>query len=907
MPDQEPPGPSPDRPRLPIERGFPIERVNAVAEKESRAKQHYRPIYTMHKWWARRPGCLFRAILLYALLDGETTAADVDVYEPGRDRSEDPDGPTAADLVERIDAVSADDPEPLWEFFPMDVRIHGKSVLDPFAGGGTSLVEASRFGVESRGVDLNPVAWFVTKKELEAGRTDVDDLEAAFERVKADVADEVRRYYRTPCPNAEASEAHRAGAESTVADDHRADVMYCFWVKELDCISCGHTVSLFPDYRVAAGRYEHDGEYNVFCPACESVVLVDDWQSRGECAECGNRWTPAHGPVTRGGHYTCPKCGQQSAIADVAAEGDGYDRRLYGLEYYCPTCDEAGRPRGDVKGYKSAGPADRALFRRAAREWERADELTEYVPDHPIPSGWKTSASEFDGSAPGAGDIAPHGLTEWTDMYNERQLLCLARLLRAITTVDDRNAREYLLLAFTEALNFNSMMVPYQAARNHTNHLFKSNSFDPPQKSSEGNPWGTEYGIGRFRSTFDMVTRAVEYAGAPTERYVDGGETVETPPFDRPIGADADVCQGDARDVDSDCAYDAVVTDPPYYDNVLYEELSDYYYVWQRIALADEYECFEPEATPRAESVVANPAQGKTAADFEADLREAFDAIRDALKADGVLAFTYHHSDAASWGELLTALCGAGFEVTATYPINSDARKFIEGEAAAFDVVIVARPATRHRPVPWNSLRRRIARTARETRAELEEHRDLTRGDVGVIEMGACFHAYSEHHGEVRRAGRPMSAKAVVDEIYGIVRGGDRGAQDVYLDLLEEGEPTYDDWTEHLERSDASGERMRERRLVRVDGDDLVLCGWDDEERRAHVRNEVDGPGDPADLDRAHCLRARYERGGAVADYRERWADDGFRALCEGLADATGDDAYLRMLGVDEVPDFGER
>src|SRR6056297_3651718 len=74
------------RPDLPIERGFPIERVNEIAEKESRAKQYYRPIYTMHKWWARRPGCLFRAISMYSLLDENTTAEDVEVYEPGENQ-----------------------------------------------------------------------------------------------------------------------------------------------------------------------------------------------------------------------------------------------------------------------------------------------------------------------------------------------------------------------------------------------------------------------------------------------------------------------------------------------------------------------------------------------------------------------------------------------------------------------------------------------------------------------------------------------------------------------------------------------------------------------------------------------------------------------------------------------------
>lgn len=147
---------------LPIERGFPIERVNEIAQKESRAKMHYWPIYTMHKWWARRLGCVFRTICLYALLDDPN---QIEVHEPvNQDNATIADGSMAYNLPELIEGVSLSDPESLWELYPKDVRVGEKKILDPFAGGGTSLVEASRFDVESVGYDLNPVAWFVTKK-----------------------------------------------------------------------------------------------------------------------------------------------------------------------------------------------------------------------------------------------------------------------------------------------------------------------------------------------------------------------------------------------------------------------------------------------------------------------------------------------------------------------------------------------------------------------------------------------------------------------------------------------------------------------------------------------------------------------------------------------------------------------
>ena len=106
------------RTELPIERGFPIERVNEIAEKEGRAKMYYRPIYTMHKWWARRLGCVFRAISLYTLLDDPEK---VSVFEPGHEGStlasygDDADGDSDIDVASLLERVDMTDPESLWE------------------------------------------------------------------------------------------------------------------------------------------------------------------------------------------------------------------------------------------------------------------------------------------------------------------------------------------------------------------------------------------------------------------------------------------------------------------------------------------------------------------------------------------------------------------------------------------------------------------------------------------------------------------------------------------------------------------------------------------------------------------------------------------------------------------------
>ena len=491
------------RTELPIERGFPIERVNEIAEKEGRAKMYYRPIYTMHKWWARRLGCVFRAISLYTLLDDPEK---VSVFEPGHEGDtlasygDDADGESDFDIVSLLERVNMTDPGSLWDLYPKDVRVEDKKILDPFMGGGTSLVEASRFGAEVVGNDLNPVAWFVTKKELEAGQTDVEELEEAFEQIKEDVADEITQYYKTECPNCDG--------------EHDADVMYNFWVKELDCVSCGHTVPLFKDYRVAKGRYENDDKYSVLCPDCGSVTLVDDWQSERFCNDCGHGFVPKEGNVSRG-KYNCPDCGQKYAVTDAIQEQGGFDTQLYALEYYCSMCDENGRDRSTVKGYKGVEKSDIERFREAEEEWGNREDLQDYAPIHQIREGAKTAASSVDGP-----DVFEHGYETWDDLYNARQLLCLSKLLKKIEDIDDQNIREYLLLTVSDSLMFQNTFTIYNLQANKIEGIFRSNSFGAQMDYVENNIWGTKYGRGTFSTSFDKTLRGIEYSDAPTERYV---------------------------------------------------------------------------------------------------------------------------------------------------------------------------------------------------------------------------------------------------------------------------------------------------------------------------------------------------------------------------------------------------
>ena len=134
-----------------IEHTLPIENLNPIALSEGNAKS---PVYQIHKWWARRLGSVFRMITLSVFAHAEESEAVV------------------------------------WQKFCDGADLGGAIVLDPFMGGGTTIAEALRLGCKTIGVDINPVAWFVTKKEVEP--VDLDALDAAFSRIEATAGERIK-------------------------------------------------------------------------------------------------------------------------------------------------------------------------------------------------------------------------------------------------------------------------------------------------------------------------------------------------------------------------------------------------------------------------------------------------------------------------------------------------------------------------------------------------------------------------------------------------------------------------------------------------------------------------------------------------------------------------------------------
>ncbi len=269
------------RPKLPgagggaLESRFDAAFTTELALREKQIQQSYRPVIGVHKWFARRPGTVFRALML---------------AEFGGDR-------------------------PLREAFWEGHALSGL-IADPFMGGGTPVYEANRLGFSVIGCDINPMAHWIVRQSLTPLDLDAFAREAA--RVIADVERELGGLYRTRCESCR----------------KLADVKYFLWVKVVECPGCGEANDLFPGYRVAeAVRHP---KHVLACSACGALSeyhTPPTKEAPGACPSCD---APVHveGNVHRR-RVRCRKCVHEFALSDRDSPPD---HRMWAIEYRCGTC-----------------------------------------------------------------------------------------------------------------------------------------------------------------------------------------------------------------------------------------------------------------------------------------------------------------------------------------------------------------------------------------------------------------------------------------------------------------------------------------------------------------------------------------------------------------------------------------
>ena len=646
-----------------LERDFPNVQVSIAAQAESWRKEVHRPASHTHKWWAQRLGTVFRSVLVAA-------------YSKDSD-----------EVLHRLND---------------GLDLQGIRALDPFAGSGTTLVEAQKLGASCTGVDINPVAGLVQRQALRNWNEDV------LIRMMAEV--EV---------------ACRSEIDALHIDRHGDPVLYYFWVAQAHCPVCADPIDLFSDYVFARHAYPRRHPWaRAICPDCNAVEQVNlNQESLGHCSNGHPLDIPA--PVKRDA-VTC-RNSHVSRIID-ALEGRRPEYRMYAKLTW----------RDNQKHYESIDQFDVDLYRRSAQLLQAHQDRI-VVPDGSLDDGYNTRQA------------IRWGFNSWDKFFNARQLYCLGLLGASVRDLDDSPEREALCTLFSGTLEFNNLFCSYKGeGTGAVRHMFSNHVLKPERTPLEAHPWGTPKSSGSFSTLFrSRILRAHKYKLAPHDIVVSNDTATRrtgiSRPLDSSIGWEAIV--GDASSLaHNNETFDIIVTDPPYFNNVHYSELADFFHAWlKQIKPHREYEA--NLCTTRSDLEVQNT----DVTLFGDALARVFKEGARVLKREGMMVFSFHHGTTEAWRAVTRALIDSGFSVTSIQPVKAEMSTSSTKSGARhpnnLDSLVVCRSAedlasgTRYLATTPHQ----AARLAEERLASLSRHGiNVGLGDVRSVVSGSVL-ALSTH------------------------------------------------------------------------------------------------------------------------------------------------------------------
>lgn len=660
-----------------IEKNFDVPFVSDLALHEKQIQQNYRPIIAVHKWFARRPGTLFRGLLLSEFAEGSLKA----------------------------------------NFYTAH-NLKGLNIADPFMGGGTPLIEANRLGCNIIGYDINPMAYWIVRQEIE--HLDLEAYRKAAAELQDTLAEEVGSLYKTACMKCGSPNAH---------------VKYFIWVKTLVCNECKGTFDLFPGYLLAMNR-RHPKNV-IFCSKCGELNEVEDHKTPGICQACGEALT-IKGPAIRN-RCECPHCGKINKYPN-ALNGPP-QHRLVAIEYHCPECKSSHQGRF----FKKPDREDLLKYEKASGQWKSLS--PKYVPDDEIPPGDETDR------------LHRWGYRRYREMFNERQLLGLELSCRAITGFPDDRVRNALATNLSDLLRYQNMLCRYDTMALKSLDIFSVHGFPVGLVQCESNllgipngSRGTNVGSGGWSNIVLKYDRAKAYCENPFEIKHQSGRKVQVALKGEWIGEHNGTSNGtENREVNLHCcsstfsdlpaaSLDAVLTDPPYYANVQYAELMDFCYTWLRRLATDSSGVFNKSSTRDENELTGNITMDRGLSHFTGGLSEVFVKMARALKPGAPLAFTYHHNKIEAYLPVAVAVLDSGLTCSASLPCPGEmgASIHISGTGSSvIDTVFVCRLTG---TVP----RRTIVATSKEIAGLVRDDVELiragkvkpTRGDIRCIAFG---------------------------------------------------------------------------------------------------------------------------------------------------------------------------
>lgn len=644
-----------------------------------------------------------------------------------------------------------------------------KVVLDPTSGGGSIPFEALRLGHKVIANELNPVASVILKATLDYpvrfGESLLDNIEEWGDKLREKV--ETRMAPFTPFSPIPADQRTKLEArlhksselveEYATEHDHMG-LLYC---RQVTCPHCSGDAPLLNSFWLSKSG---DRWGVAIKPQADRSVRFEPFEvSANNLGPSGEDMDAR--TVTRGVGQ-CVHCHQAISGDEIKRQARGESEHGQWQDVlYCvvgirlePRLDKHGKVqrfasgarKGQIKTrrvryFRAPNQADLEALEAAGRELEARRlefEMKGLVPNEPFPPG---------------NDMRPvnYGMPTWADMFTPRQLLGHLTVMEALHDAKPQILAElgedkgravitYLQLAIDKVVDYNSKQTRWHFSRGVLVGTFGRHDFSLKWTFGEmvyaGPSSGFRWGLSQVVDAYKGIEALVRERG---KQGLQEGDLLQL--------------QGSATqmpDVASN-SVDAVVMDPPYYDNVQYSELSDFYYVWQKRSLGDLYPgWFDHEVTDKAGEAVANPARDGSAksakARYEELMQDIFAESKRVLKADGIMTLMFTHKSSDAWETLTNALIQSGWDITACMPVESESGHSthqMNMASAASTIFIACRPASRRdrEPSSWAyEVKGELEAAVRDGLAEFERLK-LNPVDRMIASWGRALRVYSAH------------------------------------------------------------------------------------------------------------------------------------------------------------------
>lgn len=676
-----------------IEVALPLEAINVASARE-KSIRHGHPS-TLHLWWARRPLAACRAVLFASIVDDPSSNLEKFPTEEAQEKER----LRLFDIIERLVQWESTTNEQVLDEARQEIlkatNGHPPPVLDPFCGGGSIPLEAQRLGLEAHASDLNPVAVLITKALIEippkfAGQPPVNPEARAKMQKKIQgqdwpgatgLAEDVRYYGKWMRDEAEKRIGHLY-PRARLPDGSEATVIAWLWARTVKCPNpaCGAMMPLLTSFILSSKK----GKEWYLIPRTEMRNVSFEIDSRPK-----NVKNPKKG-MKRGvsGIFECIFCGTTTTRDYVSEEGKAH--RL-GTQMIAVVAEG---PKGRV--YLSA---ESASIPNSSPDADRQGLDIELSPN------------------PRDVWCRNFGLNTPADLFTSRQLLALTTFGELLNDARERAMKDaqaaglqesegiamggkgarayadsvatYLAIVIDKNADYWSAICSWNSGRDNIRNTFARQAIPMVWDYAEANPFSSS--TGNFLGAVDWVVGVLQAVSPKAEGCAKQYDsTVFIPADSNPL----------------------VSTDPPYYDNIGYADLSDFFYAWLRRSLFRIYpDIFSTLLVPKARELVAIPYRFNGSKDeagrfFEEGLNKAFELIRNVCRSDFPLTVYYAYKQAeddsenlglvsTGWEVILQSLITSRYEITGTWPLRTERTGrsvSLSTNALASSIVLVCRP-----------------------------------------------------------------------------------------------------------------------------------------------------------------------------------------------------------------------